>query len=239
MVIESDEEGMTNTILPDTHLVLALRCKGTIAFHQHNELIPISSAVVTGIRKDAREVVYHKNASVMLIVFREGGAAAFFKEPAFSFAGESVALNYLFKKENVEKIEAQLAEAKNNALRFHYAEQFLLSHINHGAADTLIQYALQEIKRANGNIRIDELLASLPISRDPFEKRFKKFTGTSPKQFSKIVRLRHLIENYSTNKNIADAVYQAGYFDQSHFIKDFKTFTGKTPQLFFQSAAFW
>jgi AraC-like DNA-binding protein len=38
---------------------------------------------------------------------------------------------------------------------------------------------------------------------------------------------------------LTDAAYQAGYFDQSHFIKDFRLFTGRTPKDFFSDFQYW
>ncbi len=57
--------------------------------------------------------------------------------------------------------------------------------------------AIQKIKLSKGDIKIKELVAGLPISRDPFEKRFRKITGTSPKHFAAITRLKSLIDNYT------------------------------------------
>jgi AraC-like DNA-binding protein len=63
--------------------------------------------------------------------------------------------------------------------------------------------------------------------------------GTSPKQFAAIVRLRNLIDQYSGVDTLTDVAHKAGYFDQSHFIKDFQSFTGKTPKQFFAAPPQW
>jgi AraC-like DNA-binding protein len=63
--------------------------------------------------------------------------------------------------------------------------------------------------------------------------------GSSPRQFTSIVRLRYFIDRYSPYSSLTTASYEAGYFDQSHFIKDFKQFTGETPRQFFATARYW
>jgi methylphosphotriester-DNA--protein-cysteine methyltransferase len=111
----------------------------------------------------------------------------------------------------------------------------MLSTLCETRSDPLILRAVQKIKRANGDLRIKDLVTSLSISQDAFEKRFNRAIGASPKQFAKIVRFRNLIKTYPQAKNLTDVALRAGYFDQSHFIKDFTAFTGTTPKDFFSA----
>lgn len=111
--------------------------------------------------------------------------------------------------------------------------------LNKPKPDFLVLEAIQKIQFHRGDIRIKKLIADLHISRDSFEKRFRRLAGTSSKQFSSIVRLRSVIENHSQGETLTDTALTAGYLDQAHFIKDFKTFTGPTPQNFFKSSAYW
>jgi methylphosphotriester-DNA--protein-cysteine methyltransferase len=103
----------------------------------------------------------------------------------------------------------------------------------------LINHAIEKIKLSHGMIRIHDLLADLPISRDPFEKKFRRLVGTSPKQYAALIRMRHVIDSYTAHHSLTDTAHAAGYFDQAHFIKDFKAFTGETPLAFFKSSRFW
>jgi methylphosphotriester-DNA--protein-cysteine methyltransferase len=118
-------------------------------------------------------------------------------------------------------------------------EQFLLSKLKTPKTDLLVLDAVQQIQLAKGDIKISQLVSGLHISQDPFEKRFRKLTGTSPKHFSSVVRLRHIIATHSRKKSLTDAALAAGYFDQSHFIKDFRSFTGQSPQHFFKHRRQW
>lgn len=84
-----------------------------------------------------------------------------------------------------------------------------------------------------------ELAASLYISQDPFEKKFRSRIGCSPKKFAAIIRIRNLINNYSSYSSLTEAAYEAGFYDQSHFIKEFRQFTGKSPSAFFAAPQNW
>jgi AraC-like DNA-binding protein len=88
------------------------------------------------------------------------------------------------------------------------------------------------IYQSKGTIRIKELNDRLFISQSPFEKRFRKVVGTSPKKFASIVRFNAVFNNLNTTKSLAQLCYENNFFDQAHFIKDFKQFTGETPENF-------
>jgi AraC-like DNA-binding protein len=237
-IIESDK-GMVNKLLPDTALVMAFRIKGEITYTDNAEPHPIPVSVITGIRKSSRVVDYSKNTATLLVIFKEGGAAAFFKAPLHELSDTTLSLDALIPRATIQMVEEQLQEAHNDQQRIAIVENFLLSELKQLPDDGIVQQAIQLIVQAKGDIRIKNLVSALPVSRDPFEKKFRRITGTSPKQFSQIVRFRNLIETYSGKVSLTDMAYTAGYFDQAHFIKDFKAFTGQTPHDFFKLSVWW
>jgi AraC-like DNA-binding protein len=231
MIIESDH-GMENKILPDTSMVMAFRLRGKIT----DAAEALSASSITGLRNAPRLIGYSKDAATLLVVFTEGGAAAFFPLSLHELFGSSISLDNFM---NTREIEDQLMSAGNNEERISIIQYFLLSRLKFPHSDALILNAIQQIKNANGDLRIKDLSTDLYISQDAFEKRFRKITGTSPKQFAGIVRLKNIIAQYSNATNLTDIAYSAGYFDQAHFIKTFKSFTGETPQSFFTTPSLW
>lgn len=238
LTIES-ENGMENRLLPDTSIVIAFRCKGHVRSSADGIESYFPLSVITGLRRSSRVVQYSKKTMNLLVIFNEGGAAAFFKEPLHQLFGETLSLDHLIPRSKIAAVEERLAEAIHNHERFAIVERFLIAELNTYQPDHLIQDAIRQIKGSNGEIRIKELAAALHISQDSFEKRFRRVIGTSPKQFSSIIRFRNLINNYSRSSSLTDMAYGAGYFDQAHFIKDFKSFTGLSPHDFFKTASWW
>jgi len=238
LFIES-EQGMENRVLPDTGMVMGFRYKGTISDEIAGIKNNLPAALITGLRKSVRLINYAGQAATLLVIFKPGGAATFFKEPLHELFGVSLALDALIGQQKLAEIEEQLAEANDNFRRIAVVERFLLSRLYDAKPDLLIQYAIRQIRLAKGAIRIKDLVNTLPVSHDPFEKRFRKQTGSSPKQFSSIVRLRNLIESHDPSANLTETALSAGYFDQAHFIKDFRIFTGQTPHEFFRSTIYW
>ena len=98
--------------------------------------------------------------------------------------------------------------------------------------DKLIVEAVKLIYQSKGTIRVKELNEKLFISQSPFEKRFRKIVGTTPKKFSSIIRFNTVLDNLNETKSLTEICYENNFFDQAHFIKDFKHFTGDTPEQF-------
>jgi len=234
MIIES-EYAVQNQILPDTAVVMAFRLRGTVV---ENDQVILPAAALGGLRKSYRSLSYAGNTANLLIVFREDGAAAFFKEPLHELFGASASLDNFIRRQQLDDIIEQLAAAPDNLACIDIIQRFLLTTWKQTKPDLLVQEAVRNIRQAGGNLRIKELLQELHISQDAFEKRFRKITGATPKQFASIVRLRNLIGR-ADGSTLTELAYEAGYFDQAHFIKDFKSFTGRTPREFYKSAIYW
>jgi len=241
MIIES--EGATDSkVLPDTALVMAFRCRGKVLNQgdcDGNEARKLSSLVapwvISGLQKTPKFLHYSGGTINLLVIFREGGPAAFFREPLHLFSGITLSLDNLFPRRILMDMEEQLGEAGSDAERIALAEGFFLSRLIHPEPDLLIQTAIHRIRSVNGMLRIKDLFSGLYISKDAFEKRFRRIVGTTPKQYASLVRWRHLLNYYSGDENLTALAYRAGYFDQAHFIKDFRAFTGMTPAAFFGS----
>ena len=237
-IIESQDE-MTNRVLPNTSLAVAFRYKGQVSYITDNKQESLPTSTISGLRKSVRLIHYLNDTATIIILFKEMGAKAFFKQSIYELFEKSVSLDNFITKQKTTIIEEQLAEAKNNIQRIAIIENFLLSKILDHKSDKLISIAIEKINSAKGSIKIKELADTLYISNDAFEKRFRKEVGTSPKRFSSIVRLNSIINLREQSQNIADITFEAGYYDQPHFNKDFKLFTGQTPTEFFKAPSFW
>lgn len=237
-IIESQDE-LVNRVLPETAHVLVFRIRGQVNYISGNTKEKLPDFVLTGLKKSVRLINYNQNSANLIVIFKEAGASAFFREPMHELFEQSVSLENFIPHSEAGKIEDQLALAKNNYGRIEIIEQFLLSKLHNHLSDQLIQAALQKIHATKGLFPIKLLASSLSISQDAFEKRFRKFVGASPKQFSSIVRMKSIISEKQKATSLTEVALNAGFFDQSHFNKDFKLFTGLTPTDFFRSAPLW
>jgi AraC-like DNA-binding protein len=234
VLIETDET-TDSTVIPDTSLVMSLRYRGQVK--KAEELYP--DVVISGLRRSVRHFTYAPQTANFLILFKEGGLAAFTRMPANELFDQTVDAENLFPRPDLHQLRESLAAAASDTGRIQKVEAFLLNRLVERKQDALIGNAVRLIRQHHGIIRIHQLASSLHLSQDPFEKRFRTLVGSTPKQYASIVRLRELIQKYPSYSSLTDASYEAGYFDQSHFIKDFRLFTGRSPKEFFQSSRFW
>ncbi len=99
---------------------------------------------------------------------------------------------------------------------------------------SLINRALEKITNTNGNILIRKLADDFSLSERHLNRMFHEYIGLAPKTICRITRLRKVIQccREESQTDFVMAAYDSGYFDQSHFIKDFKEFCGCTPERF-------
>lgn len=233
--ISETEAESTYKVLPDTGLVIGFQYRGKLSHLEPGAEIPLASSGITGLRDSYRIFRNSANIGTVLVFFTEGGAAPFFKVPVHELFSESLSLDNFMLRSELLILEEQLCGAREDQKKIRLVELFLLARLKPVAPDHMVLAAITLINQRRGNIRIKELCTSLNISQSPLEKRFRQVVGASPKKFASIVRLKHTLHLYAPQNSLTDMGYEAGFYDQAHFIKEFKKFTGETPESFFKA----
>lgn len=148
--------------------------------------------------------------------------------------GKHVLLEALIPHPQIDPIITQLAIALTDLDRLQAIEDFLIQRLNSRATQLQIIVAVEIIWKYAGNLKINLLIQQLSISQSQLEKRFRKIVGASPKKFASIVRFRNVLKIAHHERSMTQLGLEAGFFDQAHFIKDFKSFTGLTPERYFK-----
>jgi AraC-like DNA-binding protein len=122
--------------------------------------------------------------------------------------------------------EAASVKAKTNLLNQYFSTAFG----NTRATDTLADATLRSMHR-NAAVSINTIAHDLGVSERYVETQFKKYVGLSPKTYSLILRFKRMEQQLQTKSttNWNQLSFLNEYYDQNHFIKDFKRFTGHTP----------
>lgn len=231
-VVSENEIENNYKVFPSSGMVIGFQYKGKLATIKDNIENQLSSAGITGITDSYKIFKNSSNIGTILVCFSEIGFSHFTSQPAHELFNLSISLDNIFDRNSIIEIEEKLAIASTDNHRIKIVEQFLISHLNDIQTDKLILEAIQLIYQSNGTIRIKELNKRLFISQSPFEKRFRKLVGTTPKKFASIVRFNKILNNLNENKSLTEISYENNFFDQAHFIKEFKHFTGETPENF-------
>jgi len=117
-------------------------------------------------------------------------------------------------------------------------EDFFISSLSRYYIDfeyRRITGVIELIQQRRGNISIEAMASKACLSRRQFERVFTEQIGATPKQYLKTIRFQNAIYQKQLHKelNMTELSYESGYYDQSHFISEFKSMCGQTPRQFF------
>lgn len=162
------------------------------------------------------------------------GFSNFISEPIKKLINKETAINKLFDENEANQLEESIINASNTSERINILEDFLLSKLaDESMVECIVKTTIEMLFLNRGNVSIDKIVNSDQGLKRKLERRFLDVVGVGPKQLGKLIRLQAalklLIDQEETLTNIA---YKSNYYDQSHFIKDFKEFTGVRPRDF-------
>lgn len=164
-------------------------------------------------------------------------AIRFYPWSAYIFAEDSLRgtknlllpAEYHFSKLE-QKIGPLLFEVVDIKERIAIAEKFLMKYILKGRVNSYVENAVAEMISKRGNVGIAELTENVPVGSRQLQRIFQEYVGIPPKQLATLIRYQYLWSNllYDPHFCVQDAVFQYGYTDQSHLLREFKRFHGTT-----------
>jgi AraC-like DNA-binding protein len=172
---------------------------------------------------------------IFSVRFHPNGFLPFANIPIKEMENTSVSLEKLFGKEGQE-IEETVLNANSTVDRIKLIETFLFNQLaDTRTIDRIVKSTVETILTANGQLSVDELTRQTNINRRQLERKFSSTIGLSPKQLSKTIRLQATLKMLLDKKftSLTALAYENEYYDQAHFIKDFKELTGFTPKEFY------
>jgi len=121
-------------------------------------------------------------------------------------------------------------ETKNRENQIELLENYWLSKLKSKDLNK-IENIIIDIEN---EINVNNISKKNKISRQYVNKLFLKHVGKTPSEFYKIHRFRKVVEEYRDTQSLTDLAYQKLFYDQSHFIRAFKTVTNNKPSSFFK-----
>lgn len=225
-----DNDADTNHIrvLPDTCVELFVNYTSTPVAIIGNELHKRS--IVTFRMSRHSDVQMRKGAGCVAICFYPGAAYRFFQLPMHTLADRTLALSDLWC-DITEEIEDTLAGAGNNNARAVIVQKYLLQKLRQNEHDPQMDYCLKQIQQVAGHVPVTKLSYETGLSQRHLSRKFQQLVGLSPKEYlraCRFIKSLNYLKMYPI-LSLTEVAYESGYYDQAHFNRDYKAFTGYTP----------
>lgn len=230
-----DPNNQKQKIIPDGCIEMTFNLKGKIKrYVSEDDFIIHPNSMVMGQRTKPYFIEPLGDVDSFAICFYPYGFANFACTPLEKLVDTETPIESLFGEIPAKVLEQKIVQANNTQERIEIIETFLLDKLNQNATiENLVKTTVDSLLATNGSNSINLILKDDLSKRRQLERNFKKQIGISPKQLGKVLRLQTALKMLlNDNENLTNIAYESEYFDQAHFIKDFKEFIGTTPKEF-------
>lgn len=188
-----------------------------------------SSWIFIGPSINRADIECDDNYGNICIEFKPMGAYRFFKMPMHSLSQNMFEATELFDRFG-NNLQDALQEIELVDDKISFVQSFLCRQLlSLNKSDSVTEYAVSKIIQSKGLIAIQDLSDTMGYSRRFLTTKFSNHVGLSPKELSSIIRFQEIIKNVTKTGNEQNASMYDYFYDQSHYIKEFKRFTGYTP----------
>jgi len=188
-------------------------------------------AILSGARTNYFVIDTTPQDRVFGIQFQPGGAFPFFRMPACETENRAVDLECLWPRTAEELRERLLAASTIDAM-FLLAERYLLALlVKPRELHPAVRFARRQFCQRPHEISVGSVLAQVGISQRRFIEVFHEQVGLTPKAFCRVRRFQRLLEMIHGDREVdwIEVALECGYYDQAHFIHDFRDFSGLKP----------
>jgi AraC-like DNA-binding protein len=194
-------------------------------------------AWVSGVRTRPITIPSGDGSRMLVVAFKKGKAFPFYPFPMSELTNIVTDADLVFGRK-FHDLREQLLAARSIERMFELVEDFLLRQAGDAICEDIstrcIDHALLSLIHKPTLRRLHRLSEEIGYSQKHFIDLFRGQVGVSPKQYLKIMRFQKAISAIENNVSIqwSQIALESGYYDQAHFIHDFKLFSGFTPNAY-------
>lgn len=234
-----DPQNQKQKILPDGCIEMTFNLGDKIKrFVSETDYIIHPNSMVMGQRTKSYDILPVGNVDTIAICFYPYGFANFVHVPLKNLVDKETPVADLFGQAETNQLEQNLIRAENTEKRVEILEKFLFQKLNEeNTISSIVKSTVEMLLVSKGCTSISDMLKVDSSKRRQLERHFKKQIGISPKQLAKAIRLQANLQKLlnQQTETLTNIAYENEYFDQAHFTKDFKEFTGITPKDFLKN----
>ncbi len=229
-----DPKNQKQKIVPDGCIEMTFNFGDKIKrYTSDNDFVLHPNAMIMGQRTKSYYILPTGNVRTFAICFYPIGFVNFVNIPLQNLVDKETPIEELFETAEAKELEQQMHLARDTQQRISIIESFLLSKLSENSRiSNIVKSTVDALLKTNGSSAINVILKNDISKRRQLERHFKKQIGISPKQLVKAIRLQATLQLLLNRKSetLTEIAYEHEYFDQSHFIKDFKELVGVTPK---------
>lgn len=223
-------------IRPRTGAVLTVRIAGSVAVGGH--IVP--AVTVGGVHENPYTLVPSEGGvDFVRVQFTTGGLRYFSRVAAITLRGRTVPAHTVFPGEMVAGLVADLRATGDVGMRVDALDRFFTSLYSPLCRRDAMVLDLSDRLLSSAEVESSGILSGAPVGRRQIERLFASLIGFSPRTFVRVARFERAQQEILSNpsSSLSDVALNAGYFDQSHFNRDFKQFTSTKPSSYSFCAA--
>ncbi|MBX3244474.1 MAG: AraC family transcriptional regulator [Acidobacteria bacterium] len=194
----------------------------------------------SGVRTEPITIPSGTDSEMMVLMFKKGMAASFFPFPMNEIANTVLDAELVWGSD-LALLREQMLGTQDIDERFRMAEDLLLRKFaSKLMLNPCIAYAVNEMRTNPDRLNIARMNHNIGYSQKHFTDMFKRQVGITPKAYLKIMRFQQVLmrlENVPVDVvDWPSIAFDSGFYDQSHFIHDFKMFSGFTPLAYLEKS---
>jgi AraC-like DNA-binding protein len=197
----------------------------------HRRFNKFSGAIVSGVHSSYFVLDTAEQFSTLGVFFKPGGIHAFLAMPNSELANQHVALEDVWGPK-AGTLRQRILETPTAEGKVAVVERALLDRLRFRAEHhDAMRFAMMELSRCTGPGAVQAVTERVGFSHRRFVQLFANQVGITPKAYSRIRRFQKVIELARAGGDLhwASLALAAGYYDQAHFIHDFREFSGLSP----------
>jgi AraC-like DNA-binding protein len=203
----------------------------TLPYAVVNMTIEHDRSRIVGVVKGKFSVLLQDQGWVFGVKFRPGAFYAFANAPVSTITDRTIRIEDVFGGEGVA-LEAAIRACDDEAKWVEHAEQFLRRRLpERDETIDLINRVIDCVIADRSILKVDQLAERFSLSKRTLQRIFSQYVGVSPKWVIMRYRLQEAADRMARRESLhwPQMALELGYFDQAHFINDFKMIVGRTP----------
>jgi len=226
-------------VVPTGHIFIIFELDGFTRNTLDNDTLKPNNTFtkvwVSGMHKNHISISVHPKSEMFVIQFKPFGAYPFFHFPIQELNEKIVSAEKVLGNE-ILTLREEILNKKTTEEKFDIAEEWLKGRFNQEKTPSVELLNVLDRLQAESVVNYSNIVEDYAKTQKHLISQFKKYIGLTPKTYQRILRFNEILQQIHQTEKIewSQVAYQCEYADQSHFIKEFRHFSGFNPQKFIQ-----